>query len=320
VFKCRSYKPYRLKHFYTPTLQHYKMPSTYFDLPDKLSQYETAHVAILPVPLDLTTSYMKGTGLAPEAILEASAQVELYDEELETETCDVGIASLAPLEIQGLSLEKALKKIGPAISLIIKDGKLPIMIGGEHSITPPAVKTVAAVYQNLTVVQFDAHADLREEYDGTKWSHACAMARVLEICPAVQIGIRNLSLPEAKRVSTEKLPVFFSHRIHSDKNWAQNAIDAVKTDNVYVTVDVDVFDSSILPDTGTPEPGGLNWYDVTGFLSTLSERKNIVAFDFVELCPQKGHHASDFLVAKLIYKCIGYWAKKLESRSKKQEA
>lgn len=289
------------------------MARNYFDLPDKLSRYETAKVAVLPVPFERTTSYVKGTGQGPQAILTASHQVELYDEELGSETCDIGIASLAPVRIESGPVEKVLEKIDLAVARIVRDGKLPVMLGGEHSITPPAVRAVLKTYPALTVVQFDAHADLREEYDGSKWSHACAMARVLELCPAVQIGIRNLSKDEASLVSRKNLPVFFAHKIREDKGWAEAALGAIGTKDVYVTFDVDAFDASCLPDTGTPEPGGLFWYEVTSFMKALARRKNIVGFDFVELCPQKGHHASDFLVAKLIYKCIGYWA---GSRSK----
>lgn len=285
------------------------MARNYFDLPDKLSRYETAKVAILPVPFERTTSYVKGTGTAPGAILTASHQVELYDEELGSESCEVGIASLAPIKIESGPVEKVLEKINLGVGRIVRDGKLPVMLGGEHSITPPAVRAVLKTYPSLTVVQFDAHADLREEYEGSKWSHACAMARVLELCPAVQIGIRNLSKDEARRVSQKGLPVFFAHKMREDKSWGAAALAAIRTKDVYVTFDVDAFDASSLPDTGTPEPGGLFWYEVTSFIKALAERKNIVGFDFVELCPQKGHHASDFLVAKLIYKCIGYWAR-----------
>lgn len=284
------------------------MPTTYFDLPKSLSRYETARVAVLPVPFERTTTYIKGTAKAPKAILAASAQVELYDEEVEWEPCDVGIATLAPVKVESGPIKKTLDRINSSIARIVRDGKLPVMLGGEHSITPPAVAAVAKTHPSLTVVQLDAHADLREEYGGTKWSHASAMARCLEICPAVQVGIRNLSKEEAKRVSRENLPVFFAHKIKEDKKWMAHAIGEIKTEDVYVTVDVDVFDASFMPDTGTPEPGGLSWYDVIGFLREIALQKNIVAYDFVELCPQKGHHASDFMVAKLIYKCIGYWA------------
>ena len=290
------------------------MSATFFDLPAKLSNYETAAVVILPVPLDLTTSYVKGTARAPQAIFEASHQVELYDEELGFEPCQVGIAALPPLNVEKLPLEEAIEEVGRATAKIVADGKLPVIIGGEHSITPKAVAQVAKAHPNLTVLQLDAHADLREEYSGTKWSHACSMARVREICPAVQVGIRNLSKEEAQLVSQNKLPVFFAHRLKENKKWMEDVIKAIKTPEVYVTLDVDAFDSSLLPDTGTPEPGGLDWYEVVGLIRAVSLQKKIVGFDFVELTPQEGHHASDFLVAKLIYKCIGYWASKAEAK------
>lgn len=286
------------------------MSYNYFDLPPSLSDYKNAKAVIVPAPYDQTASYVKGTSKGPVAILEASRQVELYDEELGFEPCEVGISSLPILPIEKLGLTKALPKVEEAIDKVLSDGKLPVLIGGEHSLTPPAVASVARHHPNLTVVQLDAHADLREEYDGSKWSHACAMARVREVCPAVQIGIRNLSKEEAVKVAKEKLPVFFAHKIKGDDKWMDEAIAQIKTDDVYLTFDVDAFDSSLLPDTGTPEPGGLDWYEVTRFIRLLSQKQNIVGMDFMELAPQDGHHASDFLVAKLIYKCLGYWALK----------
>lgn len=284
------------------------MSLNYFDLPSHLSDYKRAQAVFIPAPYDQTASYIKGTSKAPEAVLKASTQVELYDEELGFEPCEIGISSLPILPIEKLDLLQALSKVEESVSKVLSDDKLPVMIGGEHSLTPPAVKAVAKRYPNLTVVQLDAHADLREEYDGTKWSHACAMARVREICPAVQIGIRNLSKDEADLVARKKLPVFFAHQMKEWQNWMEEALAAVTTDDVYLTIDVDAFDPSFLPDTGTPEPGGLDWYEITHFIRLLASRKNIVGMDFMELAPQKGHHASDFLVAKLIYKALGYWA------------
>ncbi len=287
-----------------------KMNSTYFDLPKNLSTYEKSSVVILPVPFEATTSYIKGTAKAPLAILTASLQVELYDEELGFEPASVGIFTMPSLKVKGKKINEIMQEIESAFKRTISDGKLPIMIGGEHSITPSAVRASSKFYKrNLTVVQLDAHADLREKYDGTKWSHACAMARVLEICPTVHIGIRNISKEEAILIKREKIPILFAHEIIGHKNWIADALSAIKTNNVYITFDVDVFDCSILPDTGTPEPGGLTWYDALSLIKAISKEKNIIAFDFVELCPRKGHHASDFTVAKLIYKCIGYWAK-----------
>lgn len=285
------------------------MNSTYFGLPKEYSDYNSSRIVVLPVPLDVTTSYVKGTGMAPKAIFDASLQVEFYDEELEQENYRIGVATLPPLSFGKGSLEDKLKIIETAVEGIVNDKKIPLLLGGEHGITPPAISGLSQKYSSLTVVQFDAHADLRQEYGGTKWSHACAMARVREICPVVQVGIRNLSKEEADWVSREKLPVFFAHEIQNNKEWMSKALAAVKTKDVYVTIDVDAFDSSIMPDTGTPEPGGLNWWEITSFIRDLAKQKRIVGFDICELTPRKDHHASDFIVAKLAYRCIGYWAK-----------
>jgi agmatinase len=198
--------------------------------------------------------------------------------------------------------------VADAISKIIADKKFPIMLGGEHSITPAAVRAVHDVHGDVCVVQFDAHADLRQEYEGEKMSHACAMARVREICPAVQLGIRNLSVEEARWAKEENFPIFYAHKMRHSSDWMGEAIAKIPTKKVYVTIDVDAFDSSLMPATGTPEPGGLGWYQVTDFLKLLAKEKKIVGFDFVELAPLKGLHACDFLVAKLAYKCIGLCA------------
>jgi agmatinase len=276
----------------------------YFDLPPPSSD-ENSKVAIIPVPFEVSVSYGEGTANAPAAILEASHQVEFYDEELGCEPCDVGISTENPVSVEG-EPATVLERIESKVADITKKGKLPLVLGGEHSITPAAVRGVASIDKDLTVVQLDAHADLRQEYDGTPLSHACAMARVRESFPAVQIGIRSLSTPEAEWIRKDGLSVFFAKEIHRNPNWMEQAIDSIKTKNVYVTIDVDAFDISIMPHTGTPEPGGLDWYQVTDFLGNLLQKKRAIGFDIVELAPREGGHASDFLVAKLAYKCIGY--------------
>ncbi len=281
----------------------------YFDLPHEYSNYSTSSVAILPAGLEETTSYAKGTSNAPQAIAEASAQVEFYDEVLEIETYKAGISTLPELDFSGLTHDQGLQVIQDQVYQIIKDQKLPVVIGGEHSITPAVVRALNSQYKPFTVVQIDAHADLRDEYEGTKLSHASAMARVRESVPVVQVGIRNLSLPEAELIKKEKLPVFFAHKIKTNSNWINDVVKDIKTEQVYITIDVDGFDSSILPDTGTPEPGGLDWWDVTNLIAEISKQKAIIGYDFMELKPEPGHHASDFFMAKLLYRCIGYWAK-----------
>ncbi len=278
----------------------------FFDLPPHLSD-DASKAVVLPVPFEATTTFGKGTAAGPRAVLEASQQVELYDEELRTEPCRVGIATADPVDVTGIP-EEVLARVEERVATIAGEGKLPLVVGGEHSITPAAVRGVGRYHKDITVVQLDAHADLREEYDGTRYSHACAMARVREHFPAVQVGIRSLSQPEAEWIARDGLPVFYAHDIARGGNWAEKAIASIATDWVYVTIDVDVFDLSLMPDTGTPEPGGLGWYEVTDFLCRLTARKRAVGFDIVELAPVEGRRSSDFLVAKLLYKCIGYWS------------
>ena len=271
------------------------------------ASYVGAAVAVLPVPYEETVSYGRGTAKGPEAIIAASQQVELYDEEFGSEVSDVGVATLEPLKVRGVAPSKLASVVGPAVTKIIDDGKLPIVLGGEHSVTPTVVSAVSERYDGLTVVQFDAHADLRDEYEGERMSHACAMARVRDFAPAVQVGIRNLSAREAELVRREKLPVFFARSMRSCDEWMEKALGAIETEDVYISIDLDAFDSSIMPATGTPEPGGMDWYSVTDFIRLVSREKRVVGFDIVELAPIEGFHACDFLAAKLAYKCIGYW-------------
>jgi agmatinase len=275
-----------------------------FDLPPELSGKD-ARFVIVPVPYERTTSYGKGTANGPAAILEASQQVELYDDELRSEPAESGIASVDPLDVDGTP-EEVLARLEETVAGIAEGGRVPIVIGGEHSITPAAVRGVRRHRGEITVVQLDAHADLREEYDGTPLSHACAMARVRERNPAVQVGIRSLSAPEAERIESEKLPVFFARDMYGNDDWMNKAIASVSTDDIYVTIDVDAFDPSVIPNTGTPEPGGMEWYQTLSFLRKLMREKRVVGFDIVELSPRKGDRASEFAAAKLLYKCIGY--------------
>lgn len=282
--------------------------SNFLGLPDKYSTYEGSRVAVLPVPYEGTVSYGKGTAKGPHAIIQASAQVELFDDELGCEPYEVGVTTLGPLGVGCLSTQNMASMVSGSIEKIVSDKKLPIVLGGEHSITPPVVEVIKKVHGDITVVQFDAHADLRQEYEGNKMSHACAMARVREFCPVVQLGIRNISKEEREWATKENFPIFYATDIVNSNDWIERALAKISTERVYVTIDVDAFDSSVMPATGTPEPGGLNWYHVTGFLRELMKRKKVVGFDLVELSPIQGLHACDFLVAKLAYKCIGYWS------------
>jgi len=269
----------------------------FLDLEPKLSSPESSKFVILPVPFEATTSYGKGTANGPDAILKASKHLEAFDEELLREPCDEGIHTAKPL--------KELDEVREAVSDQLAAGKIPIILGGEHSITSYAVAACKNRFSELSVLQIDAHADLRDEYEGTKLSHACIVRRVLEICPAVQVGIRNISSEEyefAKKTGQlEK--IHFAHQMN------ENTIDKILSqlsDKVYVTIDTDGLDPSVIPSTGTPEPGGLSWYKLLEILRALAEKKEIVGFDLVEFSPIKGLHAPDFAAAKLVYKLIGY--------------
>lgn len=282
--------------------------NNFLGLPVKDAAYETAKVVVVPVPYEATVSYGGGTGKGPHAIITASSQVELYDDELDAEPFSVGIATMESVPVAGLLPQRMADRVRDTVARVLGDGKFPVILGGEHSITPPIVGAVAETHKAITVVQFDAHADLRQEYEGSTMNHACAMARVKEICPVVHLGIRNMSREEAVWVKKENLPVFYARDIHAEANWMDRALECIATDEVYLTIDVDAFDSSFMPATGTPEPGGLNWFQVKNFVRKLMQRKRVVGMDIVELAPIPHFHACDFAVAKLAYKCIGYWA------------
>jgi agmatinase len=283
-------------------------PNNFGGLPEEHSRYETSRAVIFPVPLERTTTYETGTRNGPAAILRASQNLELYDEELETEPYkEIGIHTLPPIDTLDGTLDEVLTEIFTAQCALLEDGKLTVALGGEHSLTPPLVSAVAKKYQNLSVLQIDAHAELREEYHANPSSHACAMRRVLEVCPAVQVGIRSISAEEARAVPQLNTKIYWAKDIARLplKTWVAKVLEDLNP-NVYVTIDLDGFDPSIVPATGTPEPGGLDWYQITALLRAVAGHKKIVGLDVVELLPQHGDHASDFLAAKLVYKCLGY--------------
>ncbi len=283
-------------------------PDNFGGLPDEHSRYETSRAVIFPVPLERTTTYEHGTRNGPSAILAASQNMELYDEELELEPYkDIGVHTLPPIDTQDGSLDEVLTELFTAEVGLLEDEKFPVALGGEHSLTPPLVKAVARKYKDLTVLQIDAHADMRDEYQGNPSSHACAMRRVVEICPAVQVGIRSLSVEEAKAIPQLRTRVYWAKDIVRAplKAWIAKVL-ADLSPHVYLTIDLDGFDPSIVPATGTPEPGGLDWSQVTSLVRAVADHKKIVGMDVVELLPQPGDHASDFLAARLVYKCLGY--------------
>ena len=283
-------------------------PENFGGLPDEHSQYATSRAVIFPVPLERTTSYEHGTRNGPAAILAASRNMELYDEELELEPYkEIGIHTLPAIDTADGTLDEVISELFTAQLALLEDDKFTVALGGEHSLTPPLVSATAKKFKNLSVLQIDAHADLRDEYQGNPASHACAMRRVVEVCPAVQVGIRSLSVEEARAIPHLRTSVYWAKDIARTpmKSWIAKVL-ADLSPNVYLTIDLDGFDPAFVPATGTPEPGGLDWMQVTALIRAVADHKKIVGMDVVELLPQPGDHASDFLAAKLVYKCLGY--------------
>jgi agmatinase len=269
------------------------------------TDFEHARVVILPVPLDRTTSYVAGTRNGPHEILVASSHMELWDEETGTDVHSIGIFTLPEMEFPFGSIDEVVEEIRRVASELVARGKFPVVIGGEHSITPPIVAAVAERHPGLSVLQIDAHADLRDSYMGTPHNHACAMRRVLDYAPTTQVGIRSLSPEEAAAIPSLRTHVFYDFNMRAEPRWMDRVIDTL-SDTVYLTIDVDGLDPAIMPATGTPEPGGLSWYEVLGLLRRVAERKHVVGFDLVELSPMGGNVAPNFLCAKLIYKFLTY--------------
>lgn len=264
---------------------------------------------MLPVPYEHTVSYGGGTGRGPRAILDASRYVEFYDEELGIELCrSVGIATLPPLAFGKATGEKAIVKIHGAVRKLIEDGKFVAVLGGEHTISQAPIRAHLEEYRDLSIIQFDAHADLRETYEGTKFSHACIMARVcefLEPTRVVQVGIRALSIEEAEFIHSSGITTLYAHEIRERPDWISSILSRL-SEHVYVTFDVDGFDPSLMPSTGTPEPNGLYWSETMKLLRMIGERKRIVGFDVVEFAPNKAVYHPDYIAAKLTYKLMNY--------------
>jgi len=269
-----------------------------------------AKFVVVPVPYDLTSTYQSGSRKGPAAIIEASTNMELYDEELKKETYLAGIHTTLPVPIDARGPKNMVRSVRKKISRITSLNKIPVMLGGEHSITFGAVQAVKEKYPKLTVLQFDAHADLRDTYQGSPYSHACVARRISEICPLTQVGIRSMSKEEGEFLPKSKVKSYSADFVLDKKNWAETVCKDLSGD-VFVTIDLDVFDPSIMPATGTPEPGGLYFKDVLHLLKLVSASCNIRGFDVVELAPLPGIVAPDFMAAKLIYRTMGYITNKI---------
>ncbi len=279
----------------------------FLGLTGKSADFRTARYVVLPLPYEKTTTYGKGTENGPAAILEASGQVELYDEELGGEFFRQGIATMPRRDFCHI------ESIADCMEIIYKDarnllgkGKRIVALGGEHSVTPPLVRAHLEKFPDLTVLQLDAHADLRETYENSPFNHACAMSRVREQAPHVGVGIRSLSREEAERIEREALPIFFAHQMRENPGWEEEVLSQVRSP-VYLSIDVDFFDPAVIPGTGTPEPGGFGWRETLSFLKRLFQTREIVGADVVEVAPIPGQHLTEFTAARLIYKIIAYW-------------
>lgn len=270
------------------------------DFSEEFTLYNASKIVILPIPFDATSTWLKGADNGPEAILEASFNLEFYDIETDFEVYKLGIHTADPIVAERnvdllveLTEQRALK--------YIEDDKFLVSLGGEHSVSIGLIRAFAKKFENLTVLQIDAHSDLRDQYHGSPYNHACVMARAKEVANIVQVGIRSMDVSELKNVVKQN--IFYANDIRKDKNWIEKVLDRC-TNNVYLTFDLDGLDPSVLPATGTPEPGGLLWYDVVDLMDALTSKKNLVGMDIVELCPNPYSQPSNFLAAKFIYKTL----------------
>lgn len=282
----------------------------YGNIEEEYSSFRKAKAVILQVPYDKTVTYLKGAKNGPEAIIDASRYMELFDDEMNQETYKIGIHTMDALGVEDLPPEAMIEKVYTAVAELLKAGKFPVMLGGEHSISPAAVRAFKEIYPNISVLQLDAHYDLQDEYRGSKLNHACAGRRISEICPVVQVGMRSLAKAEKDFLTGQaqnggRVKTMSVYDILDTPMW-KDKVSTGLSENVYVTIDLDVFDPSMMPAVGTPEPGGIGWYETLDLLKDVAKDRKIVGFDVVELCPIKGQVASDFLAAKLVYRLLGY--------------
>lgn len=285
--------------------------TNYAGIPDKYARLEDAKVVLIPVPYDGTSTWQKGADKGPKAFLEASENMELFDIETRSEPYKKGVY-LAPAVLENSSPEKMVETVYKTTKNYIKQQKFVTLFGGEHSISIGSIKAFVDNFEDLTVLQLDAHADLREQYDGSEYNHACAVYKASQTTKLIQVGIRSMDKSELNNMVEEQ--TYFAEQIIQDEDWMTDSIDQM-TENVFITIDLDVFDPSIVPSTGTPEPGGLMWFETLEYLKMVFEKKNVVGFDIVELCPNPNEKSSDFLAAKLYYKMLAYKFKYSNSKT-----
>ena len=278
------------------------MTDNFCGLEDKYCSYDSSEYVILPVPFDETSTWIKGADRGPASIIEASANMELYDIETGSELFRKGIHTLPPITGEN-NPEKLTEIVNNKVQKMLEDKKLTAVIGGNHTVSIGSVKAHIDKFRDLTVLQLDAHSDMRESYDGSKYNHACVMARIKEWTKPVLVGIRSMDSSEIDNV--KNAIIFYADEVLNNPDFNSEILSFL-SDNVYITIDLDVFDPSIMPSTGTPEPGGLTWYCVLSLLKNIAQNRNIVGFDVVELCPNPYNKAPDFLAAKLIYTLFSY--------------
>ncbi|KAF9659966.1 MULTISPECIES: agmatinase [Tenacibaculum] len=274
----------------------------YAGIPDQYAKLENAKVVLIPVPYDGTSTWQKGADKGPEAFLDASENMELYDIETDSEVYKEGVY-LADAVTEDSSPEAMVEAVHATTKKFINKNKFVTLFGGEHSISIGTIRAFNECFNNLTVLHIDAHADLRKEYEGSSCNHACAVYEASQTTNLVQVGIRSMDISEKSSMNMDK--VFFAHDMAVNEYWMDEVIDQL-TGNVFITFDLDAIDPSLLPSTGTPEPGGLFYYETLEFLKRVFTERNVVGFDIVELCPNKNEKSSDFLAAKLYYKMLSY--------------
>ena len=275
---------------------------TYAGISEEFAKLENAKIVLIPVPYDGTSTWQKGADKGPNAFLNASENMELYDIETDSEVYKQGVY-LTDAVTENTSPESMVDAVHEATKKYIKKNKFVTIFGGEHSISIGTIRAFNEMFPSLTVLHIDAHADLRKSYDGSSCNHACAVYEASQNTNLIQVGIRSMDIKEKSVMNLDK--TYFAHEMAIDDSWMDSAIDQM-TDNVFITFDLDAFDPSILPSTGTPEPGGLLWYETIDFLKQVFAEKNVVGFDIVELCPNEIDKSSDFLAAKLYYKMLSY--------------
>lgn len=279
-----------------------KKQQTFAGIDEQYAQFENASIAVLPVSYDGTSTWIKGADKGPKALLEAAENMELYDIETNSEVYRNGIFLCEPLKHFD-SPELMVDAVRTEIQTLLKQEKFVVLIGGEHSVSIGAIQAHREKYNDLTVLQLDAHADLRPEYDGSTCNHACALYESSQLDRLIQVGIRSMDKSELPFVPLNRC--HYAHDLVRQTDWPTRVVEQCG-DKVYLTIDLDVFDPSIMPSTGTPEPGGLGWYEVLDLIKLLIREKQLIGFDIVELCPNKWNKAPNFLAAKLLYKLLSY--------------